>query len=108
MLSSLQHDSSDYVKSLSPPLDDMARDLNIAAPGDDSSNVPGCLPWQDNATLAEPQLRDFTKDVSLLLMPSHTDEPGPLSASKLIADSLRARSFLEVHLMSTCQLFSAN
>jgi len=32
MLSSLQHDSSDYVKSLSPVLDDMAHDLNILLP----------------------------------------------------------------------------
>jgi hypothetical protein len=108
MLSSLQHDSSDYVKSLSPVLDDMAHDLNIPSPGDNSSSVPGCLPWQDNATLAEPHLRDLTKDVSLLLMPSQTDEPDPLPASKLMADSLKARSFLEVHLMSTCQLFGAS
>ncbi len=108
MLSSLQHDSSDFVKSLSPVLDDMAHDLNIPSPGDDNSNVPGCLPWQDNATLAEPQLRDLAKDVSLLLMPSQTDESVPLPASKLMADSLKARSFLEVHLMSTCQLFGAS
>jgi hypothetical protein len=108
MLSSLQHNSSDYVKSLSPVLDDMAHDLNIPSPGDDSSNVPGCLPWQDNATLAEPHLRDLTKDVSLLLMPGQTDQPLPQPASKLMADSLKARSFLEAHLMSTCQLFGAS
>jgi hypothetical protein len=108
MLSALQHDSTDFVKSLSPTLDDIARDQNIAAPGDDGSNLPGCLPWQENATLAAPQLRDLAKSVSLLFVPNRTEQPFSLSADKLISDSLRARSFLEVHLMSTCQLFSTN
>ena len=108
MLSSLQHDSSDYVKSLSPALDDLARNLKIAAPEDDSSNLPSCLPWQENAALAAPRLRELAKNVSLLFVPSRTEQPVSLSADKLISDSLRARSFLEFHLMSTCQLFSAN
>ena len=107
MLSSLQHDSADYVKSLSPTLDGMAHDLNITAPIDDNK-VPGCLTWQENAALAAPQLRNLANNVSLLFVPNQTDKPAALSADKLVAESLRATSFLELHLMSTCQLFGAN
>jgi len=108
MLSSLQHDSVDYVKALSPTLDDMARDRNIAEPSDDGTNLPGCLPWQQNAALAAPQLQDLAKDVSLLFVANRTEKPVVLAADQLLSDSLRARLFLDVHLMSTCQLFGAN
>lgn len=108
MLSSLQRDSGDYVKSVSPTLDDMAHDLNVAAPKDDGANLPGCLSWQQNAALAAPQLREFTRDVSLLFVPNKTEKPTEVAAEPVLSDSLRARSFLELHLMSTCQLFGAN
>jgi hypothetical protein len=108
MLSSLQHDSADYVKALSPTLDEMAHDLNVTAPAEDSKNLPGCLTWQENAALAAPQLRNLENNVSLLFVPTQTEKPIVPAADKLIADSLKARSFLELHLMSTCQLFGAN
>lgn len=108
MLSSLQHDSADYVKALSPTLDAMAHDRNIAEPSDDGSNLPGCLPWQQNAALAAPQLQDLAKDVSLLFVPNRAEKPVVLTADPLLADSLKARAFLDLHLMSTCQLFGSN
>ena len=108
MLSSLQHDSADYVKALSPALDEMAHDLNIVVPTADDSNLPGCLSWQQNASLAAPQLRNLENSVSLLFIPTQTERPLVPAASKLIADSLKTRAFLELHLMSTCQLFGAN
>lgn len=108
MLSSLQHDSADYVKALSPTLDAMAHDRNIAEPNDDGTNLPGCLSWQQNAALAAPQLQDLAKDVSLLFVANRTEKPVVLTADQLLSDSLRARLFLDLHLMSTCQLFGAN
>ncbi|MGA2171035.1 MAG: hypothetical protein ABSG62_22850 [Terracidiphilus sp.] len=108
MLSSLQHDSADYVKALSPTLDEMAHERNIAEPSDDGTNLPGCLPWQQNAALAQPQLQDLAKDVSLLFVANRTEKPVVLTSDQLLSDSLRARLFLDLHLMSTCQLFGAN
>lgn len=108
VLSSLQHDSADYVKAMSPVLDQMAQQLDVKDPGDDSSNLPSCLAWQQNADLAAPQLRNLETSVDLLFVPSQTEKPAVLSARELLARSLVSRSFLERHLMSTCQLFAAN
>jgi hypothetical protein len=108
MLSSLQHDSADYVKLLSPTLDQMAHELNIAVSSEVNRNLPGCLAWQQNAALAEPQLRNLANDVSLLFVPNHTEKPVAPKADALLAESLATRSFLELHLMSTCQLFAAD
>ncbi len=108
MLSSLQRDTADYVKLLSPTLDDMARNLNVSAATDDESNLPGCLSWQQNAALAAPQLQDFARNVWLLFAPGRTEQPTELAADKLLSDSFRARAFLDAHLMSTCQLFGLN
>jgi hypothetical protein len=105
MLSSLRHDSADYVKALSPTLDDMAHDLKVPEPGDDGSNLPGCLPWQQNAALAAPQLRELDRDISLLFQVSYTEKPVVLAADQLLADSLKTRAFLDTHVMSTCQIF---
>jgi hypothetical protein len=104
LLSSLQRDSAAYLKSLSPILDDAARERNITASSEDTRNLPGCLHWQQNAALAAPQLRDLDKDVSLLF----TGISEGLDPGQLISDSLKSRSFLERHLTSTCQLFSSN
>jgi hypothetical protein len=105
ILSSLQYDSADYVKALSPIMEDMAHDLKIPEPSDDGTNLPGCLPWQQNAAMAAPQLQGLARDVSLLFVPSRTEKPEVLAADQLLSDSLRAKSFLDLHLMSTCQLF---
>jgi hypothetical protein len=107
-LSSLQHDSAEYIQSLSPILDDNAQELRITPPTEESKTLPGCLHWQENAALAVPQLRDLEKNVSLLFVPNQTEMPVVLRADELISDSLKARSFLEQHLTSTCQLFGAN
>jgi hypothetical protein len=108
MLSSLQRDTADYVKAISPTLDDVAHDLNVSAAVDDTSNLPGCLSWQQNAALAAPQLQNFARSVSLLFVSGRTDQPVPLKADKLLSDSFRARDFLDAHLMSTCQVFGPN
>jgi hypothetical protein len=108
MLSSLQRAAADYVKLLSPPLDDIARDLNVSAAADDNSNLPGCLSWQQNAALASPQLQGLARDVSLLFIPNRSESPVEPAAGKLLSDSLGARAFLDAHLMSTCQLFGPN
>jgi len=108
LLSSLQRDSAEYVKSISPVLDDMAQRSNIKASGEDGRNLPSCLTWQENAALAAPQWRDFDKSVSLLFVATQAETPVAPSAAELLANSLRDRDFLERHLMSTCQLFGAN
>jgi len=108
LLSLLQKDSAEYVKTLSPTLDEMAQELNVAAPADDGENLPVCLAWQQNAALAAPRLRNLDSDVSLLFVATRTEKPVAPVAEKLIADSLRSRAFLQRHLMSTCQLFGAN
>jgi hypothetical protein len=104
LLSSLQRDSAAYLKSLSPILDDVARERNIPANSEDTRNLPGCLHWQQNAALAAPQLRDLDKNVSLLV----SEKSEKHNVVQLVSDSLKARSFLELHLTSTCQLFSSN
>jgi hypothetical protein len=104
LLSSLQRDSAVYLKSLSPVLDDVAKERNITATNDDGRSLPGCLHWQQNAALVAPQLRDLDKNVSLLL----TEKSESLPTGQLISDSLKARSLLERHLTSTCQLFSSD
>jgi hypothetical protein len=104
LLTSLQRDSASYLKSLSPILDDAAKERNIAQGSEGARNEPGCLHWQQNAALAAPQLRDLDKNVSLLV----SEKPESLNVVQLISDSQKARSFLELHLTSTCQLFSSN
>jgi hypothetical protein len=86
----------------------MAHELNIAVSSEVNRNLPGCLAWQQNAALAEPQLRNLANDVSLLFVPNHTEKPVAPKADALLAESLATRSFLELHLMSTCQLFAAD
>jgi len=105
MLSSLQHDTADYLKSLSPTLDAMARDRNILPPRDPDGETPGCLPWQQNEALAAPQVRVLVKDVSLLFLVSQTEKPQVPTADQLLFESLKARAFLEIELLTTCQLF---
>jgi hypothetical protein len=108
LFSSLQRDSAVYLQALSPVLDEIAKERDITASNEDTGNLPGCLHWQENAALAAPQLRNIAKDVSLLSGPSQTGKPEALTTDQILADSLRTRSFLEWHLTSTCQLFSAN
>jgi len=108
LLSSLQRDAVDYLKSLSPALDDFASHENILASEEDTSNTSRCLHWQENAALAAPRLRDLAKSTSLLFVQNGTQEPDPPTRNKLISDSLADRSFLQHHLMSTCQLFGTH
>jgi hypothetical protein len=108
LLSSLQRDSAAYLQAFSPVLDEMAKERNIVASDSETRNLPGCLHWQENAALAEPQLRNIEKDVSLLLGPSQTGKSEAPATDQVLADSLKTRAFLERHLTSTCQLFSAN
>jgi hypothetical protein len=108
MLSSLQQDAKEYVKSLSPTLDAMAHTRNIPEPGDDDSNLPGCLTWQQNASLAAPSLRTLANDASSLFISRPEKTAESATTDSLVSDSLKMRSFLELHLMSTCQLFRAN
>jgi hypothetical protein len=108
LLSALQHDSADYVKSMSPILDEMGQQLNVKEPAEDGRNLPNCLTWQENAALAAPHLRELDKSVSLLFVPTQAPESGPGTPGELLSNSLRDRHFLERHLMSTCQLFGAN
>jgi hypothetical protein len=107
LLSSLQHDAADYLQATSPILDEMAQNLNVKEPADDGRNLPNCLTWQENAALAAPQLHDLDRSVSELFVSSQSGKPAA-PAGELLANSLRARSFLERHLMSTCQLFGSN
>jgi hypothetical protein len=107
LLSALQRDSADYVKLVSPTLDQMASEQHVAEPKDDGLGLPGCLSWQQNAALAAPQLRELENDVAQLVAPDQSNA-APADSRKLIAESLKAKSFLQVHLMSTCQLFSVN
>lgn len=108
LLSSLQHDVTDYFKSLSPRLDAMALDLKSPAASDDGRNLPTCLTWQQNAALASPELRDLDRSISLLFQTQGAQGSAAPVEEKLIGESLRARSFLERHLLSTCQLFGAS
>jgi len=105
LLSSLQHDATDYLTTLSPTLDAMAQELKVPAVSDDGRNLPTCLTWQENAALATPELHDLDRSVSKLIQSRGAQEPAAPEEEKLIGDSLRARSFLERHLLSTCQLF---
>jgi hypothetical protein len=108
MLSSLQRDSAESIKVISPKLDALAQQMKLSTVGEESEHLPGCLAWQENAALAAPRLRDFDRSVTLLFLPSQSDKSAALSPEKLLSDSLRAKSFLDLHLMSTCQIFSAN
>jgi hypothetical protein len=108
MLSALQHDSAEYIKTLSPVMDDFAQEHRVAAAGDDAANVPGCLHWQENAALAEPRLLSLGETTSRLLARGQTLVPEPAETEQLIGESLAARSFLQRHLMSTCQVFGSN
>lgn len=107
LLSSLQHDAADYLKALSPNLDEMAQNLKVPAASDDDRNLPTCLTWQENAALAAPELRDLDRSISLLFPQQAKEEPTAPAEEEVLSDSLRARSFLERHLLSTCQLFGA-
>lgn len=108
LLSSVQHDSADYVKALSPTLDAMAQQQKVAPPSEEGQDIPPCLPWQESVALAAPKLRDLELKVSLLFFPSQTENQVKLTSDSLISDSLKDRSFLERHLLSTCQLFGPN
>jgi hypothetical protein len=108
LLSSLQHDSASYVKSLAPILDDIAKQQKVTASSSDAGNLPNCLHWQDNAALAVPQLSTLNKNVSFLFDQTQAEKPVSQTTSDMIANSLSARAFLERHLMSTCQLFGSN
>jgi hypothetical protein len=108
MLSRLQHDAADYLKSLSPTLDDMATDLHVSEPANQSTESAGCMPWQQSAALAAPQLRNLATDTSLLFVPRHTETESTLNPEQLMNDTLKARSFIQFNLMSTCQLFTTN
>jgi hypothetical protein len=108
MLSRLQHDAADYLKSLSPTLDDIATDLHVSEPANQNAESAGCMPWQQSAALAATQLRNLARNTSLLFIPSRTESPAALNAEQLMSDTLKARSFVQFNLMSTCQLFSTN
>jgi len=108
LLSKLQHDSADYLKSLSPTLDAMAQDLQVTGPANESDESAGCMPWQQSADLAAPKLRNLASDTSLLFVPRRSETQPPVNAEQLMTDTLKARSFVKFNLMSTCQLFSTN
>ncbi len=108
LLSSVQHNSADYLKALSPTLDTMAQQQKVAPPSEDGQDIPPCLPWQENAALAAPKLRDLELKLSLLFVPSHTESRVTITTDSLISDSLKDRFFLKSHLLSTCQLFGPN
>jgi len=108
MLSRLQHDAADFLKSLTPSLDAIATDLHVSEPANQNAESAGCMPWQQSAALAAPQLRNLARDASLLFAPSRIESPVALNAEQLMSDTLKARSFVQFNLMSTCQLFSAN
>ena len=108
LLSQLQHDSADYVKSVSPALDQAASELHIAVAGEPGDDAAGCMAWQQSAAMAAPQLRQMARNVTLLFVSERTEKPVVLDGAQLLQDTLKARGFVEVHLMSTCQLFSAN
>jgi hypothetical protein len=105
LLSSLQHDSAAYLQSLSPVLDAMAKEREIAPSGNNDRNLPGCLNWQENAALTAPELRSLDKNVSLLFASSQAAMPAGAGADQILSASLSTISFLERHLTSTCQLF---
>ena len=105
MLSSLQQDAANYVESLSPALDDVAQGLSVPSSAEDGDNLPGCLAWQQSASLAAPKLRNLHEDISLMFLPQTADKSSAPTGEQLISESRRIRSFLELHLMSTCQLF---
>lgn len=108
MLSQLQQDTVDYVKSVSPTLDKAASDLHIVAPSEAVNDAAGCMAWQQSASMAVPQLRQMTTDVGLLLIPERAEKPLVLDGGTLLQDTLKARGFVELHLISTCQLFGSN
>lgn len=106
LLSSLQHDAAGYEKFLAPVLDNVSQGLNVpdsrAVNGD---NLPGCLTWQQTADLAAPQLHDLLRNVLLMFTPQSSDSAGELKAEELLTGTSRIRSFLNAHLISTCELF---
>ena len=106
LLSSLQHDAAGYEKFLAPVLDNVSQGLNVPDSGATSSDdLPGCLTWQQTATLAAPKLRELNRSVLLMFMPQNSESPGPLRPEELLAGTSRIRAFLEAHLISTCELF---
>ena len=106
MLSDLQHDTKEYLRDLTPVLDNMAQEQKSAAPSPSTDTVPSCLHWQENAALSSPQLRNLDRSVSLLFV-ANQPTANPAEKQSALTDSLNAKSFLEHHLMSTCQLFGA-
>jgi hypothetical protein len=106
LLSSLQHDAAEYEKFLAPVLDNVSQGLNVPDSGAaNSDNLPGCLTWQQTAALATPQLHDLERNILLMFTRQGSDSAGALKAEELLTGTSRIRSFLNAHLISTCELF---
>jgi hypothetical protein len=105
LLSSLQHDVADYEKFLTPTLDTVNKGMNTSESVSTSDNLPGCLSWQQSAALAAPQLRQLRQDVLLMFTSQEGESTATPKPEELLADTSRIHSFLEAHLISTCELF---
>ena len=105
LLSTLQHDTADYEKFLTPVLDDVSQGVNVQKGSANIDNLPGCLTWQQSAALAAPQIHNLQRDVLLMFTPQESGSPGSPDGEELLSDATRIRLFLEAHLISTCELF---
>jgi hypothetical protein len=105
LLSTLQHDTADLEKFITPVLGGVSQGVNVNRSSADDDNLPGCLTWQQSAKLALPRLQQLRRDLLLMFTTQESESPANPKPEETLSDAGRIRSFLQAHLISTCELF---
>jgi hypothetical protein len=87
-----------YLRLVSPVLDEMASKQQVAVPKPSEGTEAGCAPWQTAAQPLVEGLRDFGTAFRRLFVEERTEAPVTVSVRELLSQSLQLRTRLQQQL----------